>query len=278
MAIWPIRRYPGTSYTEINLDWIMRKLKQQIEGLVASVNGKTGNVILDASDVHALPDTYIPPAAPVDSVNGKTGTVVLDYTDVGALPDTYTPPAAPVQSVNTQTGDVVLPIPPSGGSMGQVLAKDTNADYDYSWQTVSGGGAVDSVNGQTGTVVLDANDVGALPDTYTAPVESVNGLTGTVTISAGTVGALGIQKAADATSVGTQYNLNGIGTYTEFMVIICCANGANHNTIYYVDAPNDKIRLLGNVASGITPSISSGYLTIVSTQTAHVFICPLPPV
>ena len=232
MAIWPIRRYPGTSYTEINLDWIMRKLKQQIEGLVASVNGKTGNVILDASDVHALPDTYTPPAAPVDSVNGKTGTVVLDYSDVGALPDTYTPPAA----------------------------------------------AVDSVNGQTGTVVLDANDVGAMPDTYTAPVESVNGLTGTVTISAGTVGALGIQKAADATSVGTQYNLNGIGTYTEFMVIICCANGANHNTIYYVDAPNDKIRLLGNVASGITPSISAGYLTIVSTQTAHVFICPLPPV
>ena len=40
MAIWPIRRYPGTSYTEINLDWIMRKLKQQIEGLVASVNGE----------------------------------------------------------------------------------------------------------------------------------------------------------------------------------------------------------------------------------------------
>ena len=179
-----------------------------------------------------MPDTYTPPAAPVDSVNGKTGTVVLDYSDVGALPDTYTPPAA----------------------------------------------AVDSVNGQTGTVVLDANDVGAMPDTYTAPVESVNGLTGTVTISAGTVGALGIQKAADATSVGTQYNLNGIGTYTEFMVIICCANGANHNTIYYVDAPNDKIRLLGNVASGITPSISAGYLTIVSTQTAHVFICPLPPV
>lgn len=35
-----------------------------------------------------------------------------------------------------------------------------------------GGGAVDSVNGQTGTVVLDAEDVGALPDTYTPPESS----------------------------------------------------------------------------------------------------------
>lgn len=38
-----------------------------------------------------------------------------------------------------------------------------------------GGGAVDSVNGKTGVVVLDADDVGALPDTYTPPV--VRGVT-----------------------------------------------------------------------------------------------------
>ena len=58
MAIWPISRYPYTSFTNINLDWIMRKLNEQISGLVASVNGKTGNVVLDYSDVGALPDTY----------------------------------------------------------------------------------------------------------------------------------------------------------------------------------------------------------------------------
>ena len=44
---------------------------------------------------------------------------------------------------------------------------------------------VQSVNGQTGAVVLDAEDVGALPDTYTAPVTSVNGMTGAVVIQAG---------------------------------------------------------------------------------------------
>ena len=276
MAIWPIRRYPGTSFTNINLDWIMRKLNEQISGLVASVNGKTGNVVLDYSDVGALPDTYTPPAAPVDSVNGQTGTVVLDYTDVGALPDTYTPPAAPVQSVNTQTGDVVLPVPPAGGSAGQVLAKDTNDDYDYSWQTVSGGGAVDSVNGQTGTVVLDASDVGALPSTYTPPVTSVNGNTGAVVLSAANVGALGITQAANAVQAGTSYDLTLSGA-NNFLIFVCSPNGANNNTIYFVNLTYSKIRLLGNVASDLSISLNDGILTIASANyQAYVFIAPLP--
>ena len=118
---------------------------------VSSVNGQTGAVVLDASDVGALPDDYTP-TFPVTSVNGQTGAVVLDASDVGALPSTYT---APVTSVNGQTGDV----------------------------TVAGG--VYSVNSKVGAVVLDASDVGALPSTYTAPVTSVNGQTGAVVISTG---------------------------------------------------------------------------------------------
>lgn len=73
-------------------------------------------------------------------------------------------------------------------------------------QVTSGGGAVDSVNGQTGVVVLDAEDVGALPDDTVipsktsdltndsnfitaaqAPVQSVNGQTGAVSIAIPTV-------------------------------------------------------------------------------------------
>ena len=86
-----------------------------------------------------------------------------------------------------------------GGTTGQVLGKKSNSDNDLEWVNQSGGGgAVDSVNGQTGTVVLDADDVGALPDsttyvasfngntgavTYTAPVTSVNTQTGDVVLS-----------------------------------------------------------------------------------------------
>ena len=84
----------------------------------------------------------------VASVNGMTGIVVLGAADVGAVP----------------SGQGV----PSGGTTGQVLAKASGTDYDLTWSNGGGGGAVSSVNGQTGAVVLDAADVGALPDTTTA--------------------------------------------------------------------------------------------------------------
>lgn len=67
-----------------------------------------------------------------------------------------------------------------------------------------GQGSVRSVNGQSDVVVLTASDVGAatedhthtaadigaMPDTYTAPVLSVNSKTGAVTLTAADVGAL----------------------------------------------------------------------------------------
>ena len=250
MAFWPINRFPYTSYTEINLDWIMRKLKE-----VAPV-GADNPVSYD-------PQTPTPeeqeqarqnlgisyPTAPVDSVNGQTGDVVLTYSDVGALPDTYTPPAAPVDSVNGQTGDVVVPTIPSGGTTGQVLAKATGTDYDVEWtSTVTG-------------------------------VSSVNGLTGAVTLSFAQVGALGIYRAANATDgAGTSYDLT-VSTYRDFLVIVCSTTGANHNTIYYVDSHNDRIRLLGNTASGLSPSITDGVLTIVSSgANSKVYIAPLPSI
>lgn len=76
-----------------------------------------------AEEVGALPDSYVPPEAPVQSVNGQTGEVSLKAGDVGALPDTYTPPEAPVRSVNGRIGSVQLAaadvgaLPQSGGTV-----------------------------------------------------------------------------------------------------------------------------------------------------------------
>lgn len=64
---------------------------------------------------------------------------------------------------------------PAGGLAGQVLQKVTGDDYDVEWRTGGGGGgggAVDSVNGMVGNVVLDATDVGALPDSTPLPQPS----------------------------------------------------------------------------------------------------------
>ena len=228
--IFPRSRYPYTSYTNINLDWIMRKLKN------INPAGLENPVSYDAQsptpEEQQQARDNIGIAYPVDSVNGQTGTVVLTATDVGALPDSYTPPGAPV----------------------------------------------DSVNGQTGTVVLTATDVGALPDSYTppaAPVDSVNGNTGAVVRSFGDVGAIGIYKGPNATAGGTAYDLTGTD-YNNFLIIVGSPNGANNNTILYANLTYDKIRLLGNVASDLTVSISSGIVTIASANyQANVWICPL---
>lgn len=237
-----------------------------VQAPVTSVNSKIGAVVLNADDVGALPDTttaadlgaYVKPntgipkedlasavqaslnkadtalqSAPVTSVNTKTGAVTLNASDVGALPSTYT---APVQSVDGKTGAVQ--IMPTGGSAGQVLTKTASGT---AWQTPQAGGAVDSVNGQTGTVVLDASDVGALPDTttaadlgayvkpsggipktdlasavqtslgkadtalQTAPVTSVNGQTGAVVIGNATTSAAGLMSATDKSHLDDVY-------------------------------------------------------------------------
>lgn len=152
---------------------------------VKTVNGKTGDVVLTATDVGAvgvgnLPTT-LPNPAPliimgggcqekrydgsqqvvinvdgegggVQSVNGKTGVVNLNANDVGALPSGgRAPNPYPIQftgaAVGTYDGSapLTIDIPTGGGEAGQVV----------------------SVNGKTGAVLLNAQDVGALPDNVT---------------------------------------------------------------------------------------------------------------
>lgn len=91
-------------------------------GAVVSVNGKTGTVVLKASDIlmnngdsvenavsrakalaNAAYSSDNPPPYPVTSVNGKTGVVTGLY-------DKNNPPPYPVNSVNSKTGSVLLKV------------------------------------------------------------------------------------------------------------------------------------------------------------------------
>ena len=193
MGNWRFGAFPKLPYStmqQLNLDWILDRIRRFLpdtgtkgqvltrtkdgaawvdpeaaSGAVSSVNGKTGAVVLTASDVGALPSSYQAPVTSVngmtgdvvisgggavDSVNGKTGAVVLTASDVGALPESYVPPAAPVQSVNGQTGAVQLSIPDS--------TSDLINDSGF---ITAAQAPVTSVNGKTGNVVLTAADVGA---------------------------------------------------------------------------------------------------------------------
>jgi hypothetical protein len=162
------------------------------------------NPIVSADTVGEIIQEYLdshPQAGQVTSVNGKTGAVVIGIDDIedlsGILDACYSSenqPPYPVTSVNGQTGDV----------------------------TVSGGGAVDSVNGKTGAVIIGIDDLAglaaALADKYSQtnpppyPVESVNGKKGIVFIDEGVLSINGkkgdIYKLTISDTNGLQEALN----------------------------------------------------------------------
>jgi len=114
---------------------------------------------------------------------------------------------------------------PAGGTAEQVLKKNSNASYDTYWS--NGAGAVDSVNGKVGIIVLDADDVGAYsntnPEGYTnisqvqavANVVSVNGQTGVVILDPDDIGAYantnpaGYQNVSQVVAYANVINVNG---------------------------------------------------------------------
>lgn len=129
-------------------------------------------------------------------------------------------------SVDDKTGKPYVVVTSSGSN----TAKDINFEFhNLKGAPGGGGGAVDSVNGKTGAVVLTAEDVGALPsstaiptktseltndsgfitanDVPAAPVSSVNNKTGAVVLAAEDVGAL--PKNADIDM--NEHNIHNVG-------------------------------------------------------------------
>ncbi len=131
---------------------------------VKSVNGKTGEVTLDAKAVGALPDTTVIPSK----------TSELDN-DSGYITELALEPYAKTENVPTKTSELTND---SGFITNAALdgyaktidvpTKVSQLENDSAYIT-SSGAPVQSVNGKTGTVVLDAASVGALPDTTTIP-------------------------------------------------------------------------------------------------------------
>ena len=185
-----------------------------VQAPVQSVNTMTGDVVITAADLGAI-------TTETDPVFVASAAYGISSSDITAWNGKYTKPASGIPATDL-TSTVQSRLLKTGGTTGQVLAKASGTNYDVAWTTVSGGGAVDSVNGQTGTVVLDADDVGALPDTYTAPVTSVNTKTGAVTLTASDVGAL-----SSSTTFVSSFNGNtGAVTYTAPVTSVNTKTGA----------------------------------------------------
>lgn len=142
---------------EWNAEHVLTQAADRILGRVTAGDGETEE--LTAAEARTLLNVEdgatanSPDATLLDRAN-HTGTQTL-----ATISDAGTAAAADTGDFATAAQAV-----PAGGTTGQALVKASNADNDVEWATVSSGGAVDSVNGQTGTVVLDPDD---LDDTST---------------------------------------------------------------------------------------------------------------
>ena len=230
-------------------------------GAVSSVNGKTGEVVLTATDIGAVSsvngqtgDVTITAETlgAITSINGVTpnedGTFDLNVEDVGGLTvnldgaiegesakinadllggvaaDNYALKTNVVTSVNGQTGDVV--VTEGGGSIDTSNFYSTSNPPPY---------PVTSVNGSTGAVQITAASLGALTS---APVTSVGGKTGAVTLSAGT--GISVSGTTITNSGVTSINgSTGAITIPAIKYVDLTFTFSDENLGQYATAPSD---------------------------------------
>ena len=273
-------------------------------GAVDSVNGQTGTVVLDKDDIGlsnvanvAQYSASNPPPYPVtsvngqtgavvvsggavDSVNGQTGAVVLDKDDIGLSSvdnvrqySASNPPPYPVTSVNGMTGDVIV----SGGG---------------------GGGDVLSVNGQTGVVVLDKDDIGlgnvdnvqqysaTNPPPY--PVGSVNGMTGNVVLDKDDIGLSNVANVVQySASNPPPYPVTSVNGMTGDVIVSGGgASGAKQTANIISSYPNDItvqsaykvvigdlvsyiVKFRNSKSANLNSSVLAGFDKPMTTGTGH---------
>lgn len=199
-------QFPYTNFHELNLDWLIQKIKDLESGIVLSVNGETGDVILYKDAQVRLPDITEGPWNIFRFVNGRAEGIQfqneqpaerIDGTNRYAIYDAGNPPPYPVTAVNGQTGDVIIQIPvQSVNGMTGVITLYQQANIEFPalqsgdtwsmWRETENNAEVGIkfTSGQPMKRLDDGSEYSVYdtgnPPPY--PVESVNTLTGAVAI------------------------------------------------------------------------------------------------
>ncbi len=178
-----------------NATLTLRQLKDLIPGVVLSVNGKTGKVVLTAKDVGAF--------APEEDGSLVVKNRISVYTDDEGgfhMMASGTAEKPVIELGSEQDGEMIVrkvadPQAESDAvnlrTMQEYVAKATPAD------------AVTSVNGRKGDVVLGAEDVGAVPSTG-------GEFTGEVKVQTATEGARYVKLIGGRIEISDDENDNGV--------------------------------------------------------------------
>ena len=224
---------------------------------VKSVNTKTGDVVLTASDVNALPDTTVIPtktsdltndsgfltSAPVSSVNGKTGAVVLNASDVNALPNTTTYVSTVDGSSGAVTTNAVKTTIQSLSDAQKIQARTNigagTSSFSGNYGDLSNKPTIPS---KTSDLTNDSGFINASG----APVQSVDGDTGTVTTNAVKVVAQTLteaQKGIARTNIGagTSSFSGDYGDLSNKPTIPTKTSDLTNDSGFLTDAPVDSV-------------------------------------
>lgn len=196
-------------------------------GGVDSVNGMTGDVVLNAADVGALPNTTTIPSktsqltndsgyitessVPVKSVDGETGAVVTNA--IKSTQQNLSDAQKTQARINIGAGTSSFDGNYNSLSNKPPIPSKTSQLNNDSGFITSENAPVKSVNGKTGDVTLNAANVGlgnvdnikqysvSNPPPY--PVVSVNGKTGGVNLVASDVGAVSTDNITQTIGTST---------------------------------------------------------------------------
>ena len=232
---------PYHSLQELNLDWILTKVKDMLRFLPD--DGSVGQILRRTAHGAEWSNEQGGGGGAVNSVNGQTGDVVLTAADVGALPDTTPIPtdtsdltntagfvdaagaaaAAPVQSVNGQTGAVSLTIPTDTADL-------TNTAGFVNAAGAAAAAPVQSVNGQTGAVVLTGitiTDTGTIYDDKNMAWEYVKYSTGRYELFCVNGSSSALQFAGSDESIAGIHRRFEERVFTGKKILYCVAQGQN---------------------------------------------------
>lgn len=253
-------KFPFFNMQQLNLDWIMTQLKKVLAFL--PFDGSPGQIL-------------------------QRGSQSARWVNIGAVSmDIHG-----LQTAETVTGSDELPVYNTSVEGNRKMTISALAAM-----LPSPTAPVTSVNGKTGAVVLDAEDVGALPDSYTAPVTSVNGMTGDVIVSGGGGGAVDsvngqtgevVLTAADVGAMSAAASVSdlfmGNNTYSLYPAVNTTLDPNNDSSIissgviYQRSANKKTIRICGAIE--LTMGSNTGWRTfeitgldIADIKTGHTYI------
>lgn len=256
---------------------------------VGNVNITKANIGLSNVDNVKQYSANNPPPYPVTSVNNKTGTVVLDASDVGALPDTTVIPVVndailDVQRNGTSVGTftanasvnktINIIVPTKASDVGalpdttSIPSKTSDLTNDSGYIT-SSDIPVKSVNGKTGVVTLGASDVGAVS---TSDVTTTLGTSTTKVPSEKAVSdAIGASGGGDMLKAtydpdGSVATAGGIPAYVE-------TNGGKIDTIKV----NGTVQTITDKTVDITVPITKGDIGLGKVENIKQYSANNPP-